>query len=138
MPVCGLTSAEQSGKITSLSLLVIPLLIESSNLLACFATAAHHCPVFSCFSTRTSRPLSTELSLSWADSSLCQTPGICFPMCKTFHLSLLNFIRFYLAHSSSLPRSSCRMAHPYSVLVPPPGLVSLANFIRVDLIPSSR
>lgn len=134
---CGLTIAEQSGKII-LSLLVIPLLIQSSNLLACFATAAHLSPIFSCLSTRTPRTFSTELFLGWVDSSLCQTPGICFPRCRTLYFSLLNLIRFYIAHSSSLPRSSCRTALAYKVLISPLSLVPLANFIRVHLNPLSR
>lgn len=111
-----------------LSLLVIPLLIQSSNLLACFATAAHHSPIFSYLSTRTPRTFFTELFLGWVDSSLCQTPGICFPRCRTLHFSLLNLIKFYLVHSSSLPRSSCRMALTYKVLISPSQFGTFGKF----------
>lgn len=56
----------------------------------------------------------------------------------TLYLSLLNFMRFLLAYSSSLPRPSSRVALPSKVSTFPLSLVSLANFIKVFLIPLSR
>lgn len=58
---------------------------------------------------------------------------------RTWHLSLLNFMRFVLAHSFSMQRSSWRAALPNSILtVPQPPLVcksivqpSLWHFLRV-------
>ena len=122
----------------TLSLLVIPLVMQPSSLLAFFATAAHCSLTLRWLSTRTPRFLSTEVLTSQVDLSLCYTPGSWFPTCKTLHLSFLNFIRFLLAHSSSLSRSSCRVALPYKVSTSALSLISLENFIRVHLVPSSR
>lgn len=50
----------------------------------------------------------------------------------------LNIILFLLAHSSNLPKFLCSMAHPSDAFTSPPSLVSLANLLRVLLIPSSN
>ena len=122
---------------TSFCLLVMPLLMQSSILLAFFGAEAK-CSLILILSTRTSRSLSAELLSSWVDPSLCCTLGLCFPRCKTLHLSLLNFIMFLVARSSSLSRSSCRVARPSEVSTSPLSLVSSTNFIRVHLVLSPR
>jgi len=116
----------------------MPLLRQPSILLAFFASAAHCSLTLSLLSDWTPRSFYTELLPLWVDPSLCCTPEFCFPQCKTLYLSLLNFIRFLLAHSSSLSRSSCRVTYPSKVSSSPLSLLLLANFIRVYLILSSR
>lgn len=76
---------------------------------SCLAAAASCSLMVSCLSTRNPRSVDTELLLRWVDTSLCCTSGLCFSRCKTLHLTLLNLIRFLLAHSSSLCRSPCRI-----------------------------
>jgi len=105
----------------------MPLLMQPSVLLAFCATAAHCSLILSLLPTRTPRSLSTELLLSWVDPSLCFTPRLCFPRCKTLHLSLLNFTKFLLALYSSLSRSSCRVALPSKVSTSPLSSVLSAN-----------
>jgi len=111
--------------------------MQPSILLAFFAAAAYCSLLLSLMSTRTPRSLSTEMLHCQVDPSLSCTPVLCFPSCKTLHFSMLHFIRFLLAHSSSLSRSFCRVALSPTVSTSPRSLVSLANFIRVSLIPSS-
>ncbi|XP_053934087.1 AP-3 complex subunit sigma-2 isoform X2 [Cuculus canorus] len=106
-----LTSTEETGIMTSVSLLAMSLLVQPHVLWPCFAAAAAACSLtWSLVTNRTSRALSTQLL-----PSLCCTPGLCFPRSKTLYLSLLNFIRFLLASSSSLSRSSCRVSIPSKV-----------------------
>ena len=122
----------------TLPLLVIPLLMEASSLFAYFAAAAHCSLILSLLCTRTPRSLLTQLLPSQVDPSLRYTPGLCSLRCKTLHLSLLNFIKFLLTHSSSLSMSSCRVAVPSEVFISSLSLISLANFVMVHLISSSR
>ena len=63
---------------------------------------------------------------------------IMFCQVQVLTFSLLNFIRLLLAHSSSLSRSSCRVALPSEASTSLLTLISLAKFIRVHLVPSSR
>lgn len=107
-------------------------------LLAFFATAVNCLLILSLLSTKAPSSLSTQLLPSQVDSSLFCPPGLGFPRCKTIHLSLLNIIRFLLAHCFSISRSSCRVAVPSEVSTFPHSLVSLAKFIWVRLMPSSR
>lgn len=59
-----------------------------------------------------------------------------FPLkCKTLQLSLLNFLRFLLAHFSSMSRLLWMKAQPLRVLPCCPNFVSLENLTRVQLSP---
>ena len=51
--------------------------------------------------------------------------GIAQPMCRTWHLALLNFTRFSEAHLSSRSRSLCMASLPSSMSTAPHCLVSL-------------
>lgn len=74
------------------------------------------------------RSLSTQLLSIQVDLILCCTPGSCLPRRKTLHLSLLNFIKFLIAHSSSLYRCSCGASLLSKGSTSPLSLVSLTNF----------
>lgn len=113
---------------TSLSLLEISLLMQSSILLALFATAAHWPLRLSCLSPRCPGPF----------------PQSCSPTCAAFLVSVFPDARWYiclhwrslLAHSFCLSMFSCRVVLPKCPA--PFGLVSSSHLIRVHLIPSSR
>uniref|UniRef100_A0A8C3EYK4 Uncharacterized protein n=1 Tax=Chrysemys picta bellii TaxID=8478 RepID=A0A8C3EYK4_CHRPI len=64
--------------------------------------------------------------------------GFFRPNFRTLHLSLLNLIRFLLAQSLNLSRSVWTLSLPSSISTPPRSLVSSANLLRVQSIPSSR
>ena len=89
-------------------------------------------------STRTSRPLSTELLYSRSALSLYWCIGLFLPKFRTLHLPLLNLMRFFSAQLSSVCRSHWMAAQPSGVPAPPPSFVSLANLLRVHSVPSSR
>lgn len=71
---------------TSLSLLLMPLLMQPSIVLA-FFTAAAHCLLMA---TETFRSFSTGLLSSQVDPSLSCIPGLCIHRYKTLHITPLN------------------------------------------------
>ena len=60
------TNAEQRGRITSIDLLAMLLLMQPRMLLAAFATRVHCNPMVSLFATRTPRSFSAQLLSSLA------------------------------------------------------------------------
>lgn len=66
-------------------------------------------------STRVSRSLSARLLLRQMDSSLSWELWLCHPRGTALHLSLLNFILFFLSHSSSLASSPCKIMYRVSL-----------------------
>lgn len=112
--MCSLTSAKWSRMITSAFLLVMSLQMQSRIWFA-FITVAEHCwHMFSLLSTWILTFLSARLLSSHIDPSLQWAIWLCHLTCWTFLLSLLNFVQFLLAHSSSLFRSpSLLMRPPY-------------------------
>lgn len=83
--------------------------------------------MFSLLSTNTPWAFSEQLLPNHTDTlspSLNQCKELVYLWCRTRHLSLLNFMRFVLAHSFSMQRSSWRAALPTSILiVPQPALM---------------
>ena len=71
------------------------------------------------------------LTCTRACSSLSSGTGL-------YNLLLLNRIRFFPIQLSSLYRSYWIAAQPAGMSATPPSIVSWANFLRVDSIPSSR
>lgn len=57
-------------------------------------------------------PMVSKAAPNLTDRSLDQALWLCHPICKTLPLTLLNFILFLLAYSSSLSRSLCKMSLP--------------------------
>lgn len=109
----GLKSTENSGILTSLSLLMLSLLMHpaSSWLSVLQQHIVHPWELADHQDSQVS--FHKNVSQMSGSHSLCSTPGLCFPRYKT--LRLLNFIRFLLACTSSLPRSSCRAVLPSKV-----------------------
>lgn len=70
-------------------------------------------------------------------SSLYCCQGLFLPRGRTGHLSLLNFMRFLLAHSSSLPGSLWMAALPASMSSTPLSLGLSVDFVRVCSVFSS-
>lgn len=132
-----LRSAEQRGIIACLDVLALLLLILSWMLLAFLSARAHCRPKFSLLSTKTPMSFPAELLYSQCISSLYHCNEFFLPRCRTWHLSLLNFMKFLLAYSSSLSRSLWMLA-----LLPGMwtgiSLVSSANKMRVHYVASSR
>ena len=107
-----------SGTLVSPSLLVMSPQMQPRIRFAFVAAAAHCWLVFS-LSTRTPRSLSARLLPSHTDPSLYWGLWLWCPSCRTWHLSLLNFIQFLLAHFSRLSRSlflTCPPHHQFSVI----------------------
>lgn len=77
-----------------------------------------------------------ELLPSLSVPSLYHSQGLFLPRGRTWHLCLLNFMRFLSAHSSSLSRSLWMAALPASVSTAP-SLGSSADFLRVYAVFSS-
>ena len=101
-----------SGTLVSPSLLVMSPQMQPRIRFAFVAAAAHCWLVFS-LSTRTPRSLSARLLPSHTDPSLYRGLWLWCPSCRTWHLSLLNFIQFLLAHFSRLSRSLFLMCPPH-------------------------
>lgn len=74
-------------------------------------------------------PISPELLCSLAGPSHDWCKGLIRPNVGLWHLSLLNFIIFTLAHSSSQSRSLWMAVLPSSMSAAPPNLVSSANLM---------
>lgn len=110
---CSLRSAEERGKITLFNLSAVLLTQPGRPSLLPGHTAglcpACHVPASSGPSQQSSFPI-------------CVIAGVFFlPHCRTLYLSLLNFIRFLLAHFFVLYRSLWQSALPQSILADPLG-----------------
>lgn len=81
---------------------------------------------------------SSRLLPSRTDPSLYWALWLCHPRCRTLQLSLLNFIQFLLAHSSSPSTYLCKMALPSDMSSSLPSLVSSADLVKGFSIPSSQ
>lgn len=89
------TSSEYSGIMTSLILagdVLFDVTLHPVGFLCCRNTQFIHTELV--VHQGPPGPFSTELVPSWEDPSMCCSPALCFPRCKTLHLSLLNFISF--------------------------------------------
>jgi len=106
--------------------------------LAFLETRAHCWIMVNLSSTRTPRSLSTELLSRRSAPILYSYMRLCLPRCRTLHLPLLNFIRLFSTHLSSLSRSCWMAAQPSGVSATHPTFVSSANLLRVRFILSSR
>lgn len=65
------------------------------------------------------RKSAAQTSRHASPHSLDESKGLLHLWCRTQHLSLLNFVRFLLAHSSSMSRSFWMAALPTSMLTVP-------------------
>lgn len=120
----------------SLDLLAVSLLTHPRRLLVILAAKAHGWPMFS-------YPLGPQSFCRTAAPQLVPPqPGLlqgCFlPRDSTLCLSLLYVIRFLLACSCSISRLPWMAAWSSRVPICSLNLVSSANLIRVNSIPSSR
>lgn len=61
-----------------------------------------------------------------------------FPVCRTLHVPLLNFIKSLSAHLSSLLKTLRIAAQPSGVSTTPPSFVAPANLLRVHSASSER
>lgn len=90
------------------------------------------------FLTQSRRLLAFTASLlsSWLAPSLCYwCLELFLRRCRTWHLPLLNLMKFLFA---SLSRSLCRVAQPSPLLTTPRGFVSSVNVVRVHSATLSR
>lgn len=71
------------------------------------------------------------LHLSSSVPSLYPCKGFFLPGCKTSHLSLLNFMKFLLAHSSGLSMSLWTAVLPSMISTSSRNLASSANMVNV-------
>ena len=101
----GLTRAEYRGRIPSLDLLAMLLLMQPRAQLAFWAARAHCCVILSFLSTSTLTSFSAGLLSIHSLPNLSLCLGLPRPMCRTLHLALLNFLMFAQAHISSQSRS---------------------------------
>ena len=93
------------GNITSFDLLTVLFLTLPNMLLVFCATRVHCLLTFDYMSTRIPRSFSAQLVSSWLASSMYCCLGLFLHRWKIWHFSLMNFMTFLLAHSSSLLRS---------------------------------
>lgn len=100
----------------SISLLIMPLSLLSRVWFA-FVAAAVHWLAFSFFSTRNTKSLSVCLLLSHVDAILYWLVG--YSRCRTFHLSLLNFMLVFLGHYPHLCRCHCKISLLSEVFISP-------------------
>ena len=133
---CHLRSAEQRKIITPSNILALLLLIQSWTLLAFLPARAHCRFMFSLLSTKTTVSFPVELLYSQCISSLYHCNEFFLPRCRIWHLSLLNFMKFFLAYSSCLSRFLCMLALLPGIWTGT-SLVSSANKMRVRYIASS-
>lgn len=125
--ICGLTSAESRGRITSSPQDAIGLLCHEGTLLAYVQLVFHkEIQIFFC-----------QAASQSVSSSLYWCLGWFFLRGRTLHFPLMNFMRFLSLYFSSLPKLLWMAALPPSISITPPSLVSSMNLSRVHyIIPS--
>jgi len=133
----GLSSAQQRGRITSLDLLVMHLLIQPRGGLTFWAVRAHCWLMSSLPSTSTPRYFSPGLCSDLSSPSLYWYKMLTQLRCNTMHLDLLNLMRFSWALCSRLSKSLWIASHPSGVSIVPHSLVSSADLLRVHSTPLS-
>lgn len=116
-----------------MNLLPVLLLVQPRMLLAFLAARADCWLMFSLLSTKIPRSFSTALLPSCLVPSLYYCQGLFLPICRASHLSLLNFPRFLLAHSSSLFRSLWNATLPFSII---DWSSQFGNLCKCEYIPS--
>lgn len=100
---CGLTRSEWRGRITSLELLATLFLMNPRTPLAFLATRKYCWLMDSLLFTRTPRSYSTELLSSRSAPASAGDWGYSSPgKCRTLHLLLLNFRKFFSVHLFNL------------------------------------
>jgi len=132
----GFTSAAQRSRITSLSLLATPLLMQPRVPLAFWAVSACIWCMCSFLSTRTSRSSAGLLSVS-SSPSLYSYLGLPQLKCNILHLALLNLSRFSHAHFLSMCRPLWMASLPSIVSAAPLSFVLSADLLRMRSIPLS-
>ena len=101
-----LTGAEQRGRITSLELLAVLLLMQPRRLVAFLATRARCWLVVDLLPTRIPRTFSGKLLSSQLATSVCWCVGLFLPRCRTWHLLLLNWPKPHPCMLRQFPYSS--------------------------------
>lgn len=101
--------------IVSVSLLIMPLFL-SSRIWFAFVAAGVHWLVFSLFNTMTLGPIQRDF---WATEMQSHTGLLVILSQVTFHLSLLNFILFFLGHYSHLSRCHTKIPLLSEVFISP-------------------
>ena len=133
----GSHKAEQMGRIPSLDLLALLLLMQPRIRLAVWAVNAQCQVMLNLLSTSTPKSSFSGLLSIHSPPSLYLCLGLPQPMCRTLHLTLLNLVRFAQAHFLILSRSLWVTSFFSSVSTAPHSLVSSVNLLRVHSVPLS-
>ena len=133
---CGLSTAVQRWRITSLDLLVMFYLMNPRIPLVFLAAWAHCWLKFTTVPTRARSAFSARLG----GTEHALMPGVAAPQVKfrTLNFPLLNLIRILPAELSSLSTFFWTAAQPSDVPATPPSFVLPPNLLRVHSAPSSR
>ena len=134
----GCTSAAYSGTISSLEMLVVPCSMHPGMGFALSAARAPCWLLLSLLSASTPRALSAGLLSSHSSPSLEWCQVLLCPKCRIWHLFLFNFMWWMIAQCSNLSRSLCKASSPVRESTASPGLVSSANWLRVQSNSASR
>ena len=135
---CGLTSAEQRGRITTLHLLAVLCVMQPRIPFAFFAARAHSWLKFNLVSTGTPSAFSAKLLYRWVSPSVCWCLGLFVPRSRTLYFPMLNFMRYLSAHFSRMLRSLGMTAWPSHLSATPLMSVQSAYLLRVHSASSSR
>lgn len=127
---CGITSAEQRWRITSINFLAILCIVQPRLLLAFLSVRACCWLMFNLVFTRTPTSFSARLHCSCVAPNTCWCLGLFLPRYRTLHF-LLNIMRCLSAHFSSLWRSIRMTVQPSRVSAAPSSFVSLENWLRL-------
>lgn len=122
-----------SGLIIDLYLVDLLLLMQLKTRFGFFDALPHHRLMFIFLSTTTPRGISAELYLSL----FCHRILI-HPLCRTFHLSLLNLLSLFQAQSLSPLMCRHIMAHLSHISTSLPNWMISAGLIRGHSILTSR
>lgn len=94
---------------------LVTLPVQHKTVLVFFATRPRGWLMVNFLSTGTPRSLSRMLLFSWSALSIYWCARWFLPMCRIWHLPLLNCLRFLSAHFFSLLRSLLMAAQPCNI-----------------------